>query len=293
MTPGLRILESPIGPVIPIVDITRQIGYSRSGATRVIERHAGSFVGLTATVSTKTRAGTRPTKCLTQKGIEEFIRFLAPDPVLYPDLAERVRQFKARAFGEAAQSAPALPPAQPDEIVTALMVYADRADTLINRWGYKPEVARSLCMAAAVEKYPDLVSIRGPATADSTVLELPEKTGDTPIDTELPKADPDFERYFPLSKIAEMCKCDEDVARRILEDEGIIGFANRHTTLSTRSSLEDFGKVFTCYPYFPHRMTPRGHIRYNSDKCCHLIREKLFGIQAPLSEFQRAPVKVG
>lgn len=281
MIPDLRIIESEIGPVVPVNEVAKQIGCGRATISNTVHKpeNAALFAPYLLTVRVKGKAGYRDRLCITKEGLDELIAHMRP--IQKDNRSMRIGKFRESLRDRhIANDVPAL-----SDVLTE---YGKRARALATKWGVDLAVARRVVMADAVEKYPDLTPYRALVGGDKpqdAICALP--------DPGLPKADPDFERYFPLPKIAEMCKCDEEVARRILEDAGIIGFANRHTTLSTRGSIEDFGKVFTCYPYFPHRMTPRGHIRYNSDKCCHLIREKLFGIQAPLSEFQRVPPSKG
>ena len=281
MTGDLRVIESEIGPVIPLVDVAHSVGRDRSAITKALHKpeNASLFVGLLSIQAIRTRAKTRMCQCITKAGMDILIPLLRP--INRDNMPQRIATFRAAQMQKNTFSAP--------QLSDVLTEYGKRARALSSEWGVDPGGAQRVAMADAVEKYPDLTPYRNlVGSGDKPHDAIPELPA-----PDLPKADPDFEKYFPLPKIAEMCKIDESTARRILEDEGIIGFENKHTTLSTRGALEDFGRVFTCYPYFPHRMTPRGHIRYNSDKCCHLIREKLFGIQAPLSGFQRVPPSKG
>ena len=282
MTAPLSIIDSPIGPVVPVNEVAKSIGYSRSAISNAIHKpeNAALFAPFISNVRIKGTGGYRTRLCIAKAGLDDLISHLRP--IERDGLPQRIATFRAAQMQKGVPAGPQL-----SDILTE---YGRRARALIAEWGVDPGAAQRVAMADAVEKYPDLTPYR------NLILCADDKPHDAILALpapDLPKADPDFEKYFPLPKIADMCKCDENIARRILEDEGIIGFENKHTTLSTRGALEDFGRVFTCYPYFPHRMTPRGHIRYNSDKCCHLIREKLFGIQAPLSGFQRVPPSKG
>lgn len=295
MIPDLRIIESKIGPVVPVNDIADMIGRTRQALSGLVRSHKDQLSPFTIVLKLPSNGGNQDTTCITRDGLDDLFTLMQTprNPAELSKFFEMKRQALAKLEGRSHAQDIEIRTVPIPQLSGILTEYGKRARALATEWGADLAVAQRVVMADAVEKYPDLMPYRalvGPVEkAPEDIPALP-----APVQDDLPKADPDFERYFPLQKIADMCKCDEDVARRILEDAGIIGFANRHTTLSTRGSIEDFGKIFTCYPYFPHRMTPRSHIRYHPDRCCHLIREKLFGIQAPLSEFQRVPpAKVG
>lgn len=301
MIHNVRVLQTEThGLVMPITDICAEIGYSRSGATRLLERNKDSFVGKTVSESFHTPAGARVNLCLTKEGIDLFIALLCPSETTRPELAERVRQFRAEVFGESraalinlsrvesSSKGAILPLSTIDPLKDALTRYADRADVLIERWKYLPEVARSLCMAAAVEECPDLVRYRGPAMLpEGKTEEVPALAA--PAQDDLPKADPDFEKYYSMEKLSDYCQCEAKQAYKILYDEGVLADMNGHRAL-TRFG-ERYAKVFLHMPYFPHRLTVKWMIRYNPE-AVQLVRGKLFGTQIPLAEFGRkSPVE--
>lgn len=290
-TTGLRLIDSPIGPVVPIKDITDQIGYSRSGATRVMQRHEKSFVGLTAVVSIKTPAGTRHVKCLAQKGVEEFIKCLMPDPVAYPELAARVNEFKIKALGIPREPAPALPPSKEESPVVAILTAAaDVADVLRDRWKYPDDVARRLAMQDAVDQHPGLLdTIKGPALypdqgSATAPLALPAPAAELPQrckECVMAEADPDFDTHFGIDAVAKACGLTRAEALNILEKQGIVAIRMGITHLTRLGEVSKAGKVFTHYPLAPHRMTPKLMIRY-SPVAFERIKAELKAKQATL-----------
>lgn len=298
MTPGLRLLDSPIGPVVPIMDITEQIGYSRSGATRVIQRNRASFAGLTAVVSIKTPAGTRHVKCLAQKGVEEFIKCLMPDPVAYPELAARVNEFKIKALGipQELSMAPALPAAGPDPVIETLQKNRQIADLLVDGYGYDKAVARKLAMQDAVNKHPEALGpFKGPILngdgQTAAPLALPAPAAELPQrckECAMLEADPDFETHFGIDTVAKSCGLTRTEALNVLEKQGIVAIRMGVTHLTRLGEVSKAGKVFTHYPLAPHRMTPKLMIRY-SPVAIERIKAELKAKQATLDAPPASP----
>ena len=157
-------------------------------------------------------------------------------------------------------------------LAAALTRHADIADILVARYGYKPEIARKLAMQAVVTEQGDPAIIyRGPAMLPAGESE--------PLPMEPTGADPDFDKYFSLTKVADFCKCTTDQARNILEDEKILDNSNGIWHLTKYG--EDFGKVFTINPLHPHRMTEKKMIRYNSE-AVELVRKHMVAGQSEL-----------
>jgi len=131
-------------------------------------------------------------------------------------------------------------------------------------------------MTAAVEECPALLPYRGPASLPANEpLALP-----APV-SELPAADPDYDRYFSLRKLAEFCQCEQKDARKILVDEGVVAYQNNHLILTKYG--ERFARLFTVMPEAPHRTYTEIRIRY-SPEAVQLVRGKLFGIQTHLPQ---------
>jgi hypothetical protein len=108
----MRVLDSLIGKVIPVVDIAENLGYNRSSITKAIARNAGVFEGLTLNQSLMTPGGTQDFLCLNQTGIERLILLLRPmkDRV---DLFKRIESFRAKAFGKLAEKETTRTPVAP------------------------------------------------------------------------------------------------------------------------------------------------------------------------------------
>jgi hypothetical protein len=142
----MRVLDSPIGKVIPVADIAENLGYNRSSITKAIARNAGVFGGLTQIQSLKTPGGMQDFLCLNQIGIERLILLLRPmkDRV---DLFKRIEAFRLKAFGQLAESRKetALVQQQPSGIIGELQ----EARELAALCGKSPE----LFQAAVLKKH--------------------------------------------------------------------------------------------------------------------------------------------
>ena len=270
MTGDLRIIETEAGPVVPVMDIARQMGCSRTTISNIMRRHPSLFRTTTSSEWLETPSGKQKHTCIAKSAVEDLISHLRP--LNHDDLPARIDTFRASQIRKNA-----ILPALSD----VLTEYGKRARALAEDWDVDIAVARKVLMAAAVEKYPDLTPCRALIPANSIPLELPEKTGSNSSEPELPKADPDYDRYFGIRDVAKFCQCQENQARKILVDEGVLAYQNDHVILTRYG--ERFGKVFTHYPEFPHRMVPHTLIRY-SPEAVQLVRGKLFGIQTHLPQ---------
>ncbi len=275
MTEALTIIDSPIGPVVPVNEVAKSIGYSRSAISNAIHKpeNAALFAPFILTVRVKGKAGYRDRLCIAKAGLDELISHLRP--IERDGLPARIATFRAAQMQKNTFSAPPL-----SDILTE---YGKRARALSSEWGVDPGAAQRVTMADAVEKYPDLMPYRalvGPVEeAPKNVPALP-----APAQDDLPKADPDFEKYYSMEKLAAFCQCSRDEAHNILEKESVIECVNKVWRLTRYGAR--FGKMFPHYPLFPHRMTERWMIRYNPE-AIQLVRGKLFGTQIPLAEFGR------
>jgi len=291
---NLRIIDSDIGPVIPVGDVCALVGYSRSAATRLINRpsNAPSFAGLTINQTIKGASGSRTLLCLTEEGVRRFLKAMCPDETTRPQLAKRIAQFRAETF-DRDMILPAPPRAPPtdeeNKIVTILSDAADVADVLHDRWEYPKDVARRLAMQDAVNKHPGLLDpFKGPAVLssqeDSAVLALPAPAAEIPQRCKeciVLEADPDYDRTFTTGKIAEMVKQPEVWVRTVLEKDGLLIFVNKSMHLTTLAQKLEMGKIFTYYPQAPHNWAERKGIRWYP-KAIERIRAVLVAQQAPL-----------
>jgi hypothetical protein len=278
MTEPLRIIESPIGPVVPVADIARQFGRERSTITRILNKPANKalFAGCLSTQRIATKAGSRPCVCITKTGMEELISHLRP--INQDNLPERIGKFRETLMKRS--TVPAL-----SDVLTE---YGKRARALANEWDVDITVARKVLMAAAVEKYTDLAPCRALIPANSSPLELPEKTGSNSSEPELPKADPDFERYYSLEKLAEYCQCSSDTARNILEKKRVIERVNGIWRLTMKGMQEPYGKMFPHMPWYPHLLVLKWAIRYHPN-AVQLVRGELLGISSEPAQYQIRP----
>lgn len=266
-----RVLPSPIGPVIPAVDVARNIGYSRSALTHAMSKNKALFNGLKVTMEIDTTRGPQHGICLNSEGVAQLLSVLSPSGSSKSELKDRLDAYRERVFGGRAN--PLVP--GPDPLTESLRRNAERADILISGYGYTPELARKLAMQKVVDEVgEDAFIFRGPAMLPA----LPETTEPVPA-AGFPDADPDFERYFSMQKVAEMCHCTRNEAVNILDKEGVIAYANGIWHLTRLG--ERFGKAFVTYPLAPHRMNPKTVIRY-SPAAVNMVRGRLSSTQAAL-----------
>lgn len=277
MTPDLRIVESEIGPVVPVKDIAEMIGYTRQALSGLIRSHKDTLLPFTITLSLPSTGGNQDTQCITRDGVDALFLFMRvpADPAKLARFIEVKKQIMNRigegkgavmTFNHETNTAP---------LSGVLSEYARQAKTLASEWGVDLPVAQRVSMAAAIEKYPDLTPYRALVGADKPPADIPA----LPAPDSLPRADPDYDKYFSLRKVAQFCQCQENQARKILVDEGVIAYQNDHCILTRYG--ERYGKVFKHYPEFPHRMTEKIMIRY-APEAVQLVRGKLFCIQTTL-----------
>ena len=268
MTRDLRIIESDIGPVVPVIDIARQFNRDRSTITRILSKPENEplFAGCLSTQVIATKAGKRECICITKAGMEELIAHLRP--VNRDNLPERIGKFRKALMDRNTMVTPAL-----SEILTE---YGRQARALATEWGVDLPVAQRVVMATAVERFPDLTPYRALVGAGDkphdAIQELPAPAAG-------PKADPDYEKYFSLRNLAQFCQCEEKDARKILIDEGVVAYQNTHLVLTKYG--ERFGRLFTVTPEAPHRTYEEIRIRY-SPEAVQLVRGKLASTQMRL-----------
>lgn len=257
----LRIIQTADGPVVPIVDIAAGIGYTRSAISKMLKRYPEAFNGLSVIQPVETGSrGVQHMICLTREGVDQLLIRLEPASTTKPELREKVQALKDRAFSNHHEA----PLAATTPLIDSLNRNADIADILVDRYNYQPEVARSLAMAAVVEECggPALI-FKGPAMlsapkAEESVPALPLMSCSKCIMSE---ADPEFEKYFSLRKVAEYTGLQEDRVRNILEKSGLLHW--EHGIWHLTQVGKQFGKVFTTYPLAPHRMTEKKMIRWS------------------------------
>ena len=269
MTEELSIIESDIGPVIPADEVARHIGCGRATISNTIHKpeNRALFAPYILTVRVKGNAGYRDRLCITKDGMEELIAHMRP--VNKDNRSERIGKFR-RALQSREGNVVSL------DLSDVLTEYGRQARVLSTEWGVDLPVAQRVVMATAVERFPDLTPYRALVGAGDkphdAIQELPAPAAG-------PKADPDYEKYFSLRKLAQFCQCEEKDARKILIDEGVIAYQNTHLVLTKYD--ERFGRLFTVTPEAPHRMYEEIRIRY-SPEAVQLVRGKLASIQMRL-----------
>lgn len=277
--PQLRIIQSEIGEVIPIVDIAKQIKYSDSGLRKIIKRYPKEFQAEKVFTPIPTIRGLQKAWCLTRKGMEALLLLLSPGSGEKASLMEkRVQKFHLQ------DSTQPFPAPDEDPVALSLRRNADRADILIERWGYDPIIARKLTMELVVQETGDIGrALKGPALLPAPAAS--ESPAVAPLCTEcaMSERDPDFEKYFSLDKVSSMCGITRAQAQSILEKQDLLAVRMGVAHLTRLAETLDVGRVFTHYPLFPHRMTPRKMIRY-SPVAVERIKAVLAARQTQLDE---------
>jgi hypothetical protein len=74
----MRILDSPIGKVIPVIDIVDYIGYSRSAITKAMKVWEGKISPHKIFLPLETTGGTQHVLCLDRMGVDYLFLFIRP-----------------------------------------------------------------------------------------------------------------------------------------------------------------------------------------------------------------------
>ncbi|MGA9622055.1 hypothetical protein [Methanoregula sp.] len=264
----IRVIENNGDVWIPISDLANAWGIDRSTPDKMVARNPQVFDGVSATVLDK---ASTPMSCVNERGLYLLMGKISTGRLKdkearaavtrfqrwFPELIQRYRK---REIGEVASH-----PAS-DLLIASLHRNADIAEILIARYAYDAQVARSIAMANVVNEIGDAaLPWKGPAAL--TDPSLPDD------------ADPDFEKYFSLKKICEMCRITRDEVVNILEKERIIAYTNGIWHLTGLG--QQFGKTFRTYPLYPHRMMSKMNIRY-SPAAINIIRGRLVSKQTEL-----------
>jgi hypothetical protein len=257
---------------MPVVDIADMLGYSRSAINKAIKDHEGKINPCKTFLPLSTPGGFQQFVCLNREGVDYLLLFIHPAKTRMSD--DEYIDFRHNLLERMSNGKPEIPKILPvdNPLAAALTRHADIADILIARYGYKPEIARNLAMQAVVtEQGEKAIIYRGPALLPAAEPEA--------VLVELTGADPDFDKYFSLTKVAEFCKCTTDQARNILEKEKVLDNSNGLWHLTRYG--ESFGKVFTINPLHPHRLTEKKMIRYNPD-AVELVKKHMAAGQSEL-----------
>ena len=74
----VRVIQSDIGPVIPVVDIADMIGYSRGAITKAIKEHEGKMSPCKTFIPLPTSGGSQQFLCLNRTGVDYLLVFIHP-----------------------------------------------------------------------------------------------------------------------------------------------------------------------------------------------------------------------
>jgi hypothetical protein len=116
--PPARVIPSSIGPVIPVVDIAENLGYTRSSITNTITKNKELFEGFISNEALPTIGGTQVFLCMNGTGIERLILLLRPMKNR-AELCQRVESFRAKAFGKLAEQKTVQQPVNPEAALKA------------------------------------------------------------------------------------------------------------------------------------------------------------------------------
>ena len=75
---GCRLIQSPIGPVIPVIDIEKLIGYSRSAINAKLKEHADKIRPCETFVPLPTGRGNQRFRCLNRTGVNLLLAYIHP-----------------------------------------------------------------------------------------------------------------------------------------------------------------------------------------------------------------------
>ena len=87
-----RIIDSPLGPVIPVVDIAKQVGCSRTTISHTMQRHPALFKDVTSIQWLETPSGRQKHTCIAKSAVEDLISHLRP--INRDNLPERIDTFR-------------------------------------------------------------------------------------------------------------------------------------------------------------------------------------------------------
>ena len=96
MTTELRVIESEIGKVTPVIDIADSIGYDRSSITKIIKSNSDIFGGTEVFCPLPTPGGEQRLRCINRIGLDRLMVLLKP--ARSRDSFDKFMEFKERAL---------------------------------------------------------------------------------------------------------------------------------------------------------------------------------------------------
>ncbi|MGA9622048.1 hypothetical protein, partial [Methanoregula sp.] len=269
----IRIIETKGDVWIPICDLANAWGIDRSTPDKIIDRNKEVFEDLFSTVLDVTST---PMSCLNERGLYLLMGKISTSRLKnnasraaiirfqkwFPEL---IQLYRKKEIVQIASNP------EPNLLRDALNRNADIADIMTSRYGYDPKVARSIAMANVVNEIGDeALPWKGPAALEPPV----------PVEECSPDEDPDFERFFSMQKVCEICRSTRDEVINILEKERILAYSNGIWHLTGLG--QQFGKTFKTFPLYPYRKKFfKMNIRY-SPAAINIIKGRLTSTQTKL-----------
>jgi hypothetical protein len=140
----VRVIQSEIGPVVPVVDIADMIGYTSDHLTKKIRENPDVFKDRQVLTDLPTAGGMQKCTCLDRVGFDRLLLLLKPAKTR--DVFEKIEAFRLKAFGQLAEHKEIVPvQQQPSGIIGELQ----EARELAALCGKSPE----LFQAAVLKKH--------------------------------------------------------------------------------------------------------------------------------------------
>ncbi len=120
---GCRLIQSNIGPVIPVIDIEKLIGYSRSAINAKLKEHEDKIRPCETFVPLPTGRGNQRFRCLNRAGVDLLLAYIHPSKDRMSDdeylaLRSGILDTMGNALAEKKEIAPIKPePEELDEVV--------------------------------------------------------------------------------------------------------------------------------------------------------------------------------
>jgi hypothetical protein len=80
-----RVIDSPIGKVVPVVDLIELLGYSRSAIDKARKEHEGKMSPCETFMTFPTSGGPQPFLCLNRTGVDYLLIFIHPSKARMSD----------------------------------------------------------------------------------------------------------------------------------------------------------------------------------------------------------------
>ena len=264
---------------LPIVDIAEAWGMDRSTPTKIIARNQEIFIGLSSVVDI-TSANKLPSdtignmvRCVNEEGVYVLALKVSAGRLKNKEVKKKIIRFQKwvptliKEFFKGNMI-------HRDQVQTQLLPAQTPAETLREQF----EVAKVIVKETGLKKeLADLYALT--LTKEMTGLDLdryiaaikPQTQQPLSLTAAIPDDKADYERHFPLTKVAEFLNKPDSEIRNLLEQTfKLIYFQNKIWHLTKEG--EKFARVFWVTPGAPYNMTQRPFIRYN-DLLVKMLRD--------------------